>query len=112
MVRGRRLLDRAGGILRLAMLERHLEGARDRLARTARLLDAVNPDILLKRGYVRVSARGGAVVTTAAAARAAGAITLHFGDGAVDARVERGAASGYDKAKMAPSPKPEQPSLL
>ncbi|MFA5990593.1 MAG: exodeoxyribonuclease VII large subunit [Sphingomonas sp.] len=112
VVRGRRLLDKAGGVLRLAMLERHLESARDRLARTARLLDAVNPDALLSRGYVRVATRSGEVVATAATARMAGAITLHFGDGTVDARVERGGPSGYDRAKAAPSAQPEQPSLL
>lgn len=104
--RGQRQLERAAGILRPAMLARQLEAARDRLARTARLLDAVNPDGLLARGYVRVSAAGGAVVTTAAAARAAGAVSLHFGDGSVAARVERGSAKPYAK------PEGAQPTLL
>lgn len=46
------------------------------------------------------------MVTTAAQARAAGALTLHFADGAVGARVERDAATPYEKAK------PQQPKLL
>jgi exodeoxyribonuclease VII large subunit len=45
-------------------------------------------------------------VTTAAQARAAGALTLHFGDGKVDARVERDGGAPYGKGK------PEQPKLL
>jgi len=46
------------------------------------------------------------VLTSAAAARSAGALTLHFRDGPVDARVERPSPKAYDK------PKPDQPSLL
>ena len=106
VTRGRRQLDRAAAVLRPAMLARQLSSARDRLARTGKLLDALNPKGLLKRGYVLVEARGGGVVTTAAEARAAGALMLHFGDGAVAARVERTAPKPYDK------PVGAQPSLL
>ena len=104
--RGHRMLDRAAGALRPAILVRQLATARDRLARTARLLDAVNPDGLLARGYVRVAARDGRVVTTAAAARAAGSLALHFGDGVVAARVERAGGKPYDDRDAV------QPSLL
>ncbi|MFX8125946.1 exodeoxyribonuclease VII large subunit, partial [Acinetobacter baumannii] len=80
--RARRELDRTGAVLRPAMLEQRLEAARAHLERTARLLEAVNPDALLQRGYVRASARpDGTVLTSAAAAREAGALTLHFRDG-------------------------------
>ncbi|OYY66715.1 exodeoxyribonuclease VII large subunit [Sphingomonas sp. 28-62-11] len=106
VVRGRTQLDRVGAVLRPAMLERQLASARDRLGRTVQLLEAVNPSGLLKRGYVLVEARGGGVVTSAAQARGAGALTLHFGDGSVDARVERSGAKAYEK------PKTDQPSLL
>jgi exodeoxyribonuclease VII large subunit len=103
----RGVLDRSAGALRLSVLERRLEDARTRLDRTWRLAESLNPDKLLERGYVRVSARpSGAVVATSAAARTAGAITLHFRDGPVDARVERGGGKAYDKLS------PEQPSLL
>lgn len=106
VVRGRTQLDRVGAVLRPAMLERQLASARDRLGRTVQLLEAVNPSGLLKRGYVLVEARGGGVVTSAAQARGAGALTLHFGDGSVDARVERTGAKSYEKTKS------DQPSLL
>lgn len=103
----RGVLDRSAGALRLSVLERRLDDARIRLDRTWRLAESLNPDRLLERGYVRVSARpSGTVVTTSAAARAAGAVTLHFRDGPVDARVERTGGKAYDK------PGPEQPSLL
>ncbi len=106
VMRGRTQLDRVGAVLRPAMLERQLASARDRLGRTVQLLEAVNPSGLLKRGYVLVEARGGGVVTSAAQARAAAALTLHFGDGSVDARVERTGTKAYEK------PKSDQPSLL
>ena len=106
IARARMPLDRASAVLRPAMLERQLSVARDRLALTERLLAAVNPDALLQKGYVRVSTRSGTLVASAAAARAAGTVTLHFGDGSVDARLERTGAKPYDKAK------PDQPILL
>jgi len=61
---------------------------------------------VLDRGYARVTARaGGETLSAAAAVRAAGAVTLRFRDGSVDARVERSAARTY-------ADRPEQPSLL
>ncbi|MFM9827284.1 MAG: exodeoxyribonuclease VII large subunit [Sphingomonas sp.] len=116
VVRGQRLLDRAGGALRPVMLTRQLDAARDRLARTARLLEAVNPDALLGKGYVRVSARGGALVATAAAARQADVLALHFADGVVDTRVERNGPPAYakpeSKPKLPPTAKSDQPTLF
>ena len=128
-------LDRIGGALRPAVLLRHLE--RDlaqfgraaealrpatlerRLDRDRRQLDAawrlalsLNPDRVLERGYARVTARiGGATLTTADAARAAAALTLHFADGAVDARVEKAPVEKGGPRSYA-RPAGEQPSLL
>lgn len=103
----RGVLDRAAGALRPAVLERKLDTLRHRLDGAGKLLDAVNPDNLLQRGYVRVSAKAsGKVMASAADARAAGAITLHFRDGTVDARVERAGGKPYA------GDKPEQPDLF
>lgn len=106
----RGLLDRAGGALRPAVLERRLEGERVRLDAAWRLVGSLNPHQVLERGYARVTARGGKTLSDAGAARAAGAVTLHFHDGEVEAqvggRVERGGARAY------PPSKPDQPSLL
>ncbi|UIJ45183.1 exodeoxyribonuclease VII large subunit [Sphingomonas cannabina] len=107
LVRARRELDRAGGALRPSMLANRLSAARARLEAASRLLDAAHPDKPLERGYAWVAARpSGKVVTSAEAARGAGALTLHFKDGTVDARVERAGAKPY------PAAKPEQPNLL
>jgi len=62
---------------------------------------------VLDRGYARVTARvGGATLSSSAAVRGAGAVTLRFADGTVDARVERAGGKTYDRAPA------EQPSLL
>ena len=107
IARARAELDRSGGVLRPAVLDLRLNAARDRLDRTGRLLDSLNPDGLLKRGYVRVEARpSGAVVTSAAEAKRAAALTLHFADGKTDVRVERPGGKTYA------APVPEQPNLL
>jgi len=130
---GRRLADaerdlaKAGGALRPRLLQARVESDRRRLvavrlrpelmkkpladARLAldglwRLAESLHPEKPLKRGYAWVERRNGGVVATAAAARAAGALTLHFADGKVGARVERPAPAAYD------APKPEQPKLL
>jgi exodeoxyribonuclease VII large subunit len=109
---GRRVADargelaRASGALRPTLLRAKLDRAADRLAAVWRLAQSVNPENLLARGYAWVEGRGGAVVTSAAAARTAVALSLHFADGTVDARVER-APSG--SKREAP---PSQPSLL
>ncbi|HSX55413.1 MAG TPA: exodeoxyribonuclease VII large subunit, partial [Sphingomonas sp.] len=53
----RGVLDRAGGALRPAVLERKLDTLRHQLQGLDKLLDAVNPDNLLQRGYVRDGAK-------------------------------------------------------
>ena len=103
----RRALDRHAGVLRPAMLTRQLQAARARLDDLGRVLVAVNPDAPLGRGYVRVTARDGRTLTSAEAARGAGALTLRFRDGTVDAKVEKAGAKAYSSP-----PKPEQPTLL
>ncbi|KQM20917.1 exodeoxyribonuclease VII large subunit [Sphingomonas sp. Leaf24] len=101
----RRNLDRHGHALRPAMLTQRLAQARAQFEGTARMLGQVDPDNLLQKGYVRVTARAtGKTVTSAAEARAAGALQLHFGDGALDAKVERTPGRAYVS--------PAQPTLL
>ncbi len=107
LTRGRRDLDRAAGALRPAMLVQRLAAARQRLEGVGRHLDLVHPNRPLEKGYAWVEGRGtGKVLPNADAARAAGALTLRFIDGSVDARVERSGGRSY------PEPKAEQPTLL
>jgi len=101
----RRELDRRGGALRPAILSQRLAQSRARFDGAAKLLDSVNPDNLLQKGYVRVVARTtGKTIASAAEARAAGGLSLHFRDGTVDAKVERGTGRPYVE--------PTQPTLL
>jgi len=92
--------------LRPELVSARIADERERLDRLWRLAEQLHPDKPLARGYARVERRQGGVVGRAAEARAAGALTLHFADGAVPARVERSGSGSYVGAK------PEQPSLL
>ncbi|BCI71273.1 exodeoxyribonuclease VII, large subunit [Sphingomonas sp. S17] len=109
-------LDRAGAALRPAILERQVERGRDRLASTWRLVQSLNPDRILERGYARITARpGGETLSSAEAARAADTLTLRFRDGTVDVAVDQGglerpAPKTYDKPKREPKADPSQPS--
>jgi exodeoxyribonuclease VII large subunit len=113
-------LARVTGPLRLNLLERKWDRARERLDATRlsdrpirmkieqahhrleavwRIAEQLHPDKPLQRGYVRVEKRGGGVLTHAADATAAGALTLHFADGPVDARVEKDGTPAYAKPR-------------
>ena len=112
---GRRIADargelaHAGGALRPAVLTMRLARAQDRLAQLWRLAEAVHPNRPLARGYARVETRDGRVVANVAQARAAGAVSLVFADGAVPARVEGAPRASYDRKSEQPK---EQPKLL
>lgn len=100
-------LAHAAGALRPAVLARQVERARERLEGTWRLVQSLSPDRVLERGYARITARpGGETLGSAAAARAAGAVSLRFSDGVVDAKVERGGGKTYVSSE------PRQPTLL
>ncbi|PTQ13058.1 exodeoxyribonuclease VII large subunit [Sphingomonas oleivorans] len=98
--------------LRPEIIRARIADGRLNLARLWRLAEQLHPDKPLARGYARVERRpGGGTIATAGEAQAAGALTLVFADGRVDARVERDASSPYEKKKAA-APKPVQPKLL
>jgi exodeoxyribonuclease VII large subunit len=99
-------LARTAGALRPVVLAQKLAFARGRLDQLWRVAASLHPDGPLKRGYARIEKRGGGVVATSGAAKSASALTLHFADGAVDARVERGAAPAKE------SKSPAQPGLF
>ena len=95
--------------LRPILVERRIAEARARLDALWRVAQGLNPDRVLARGYARVEAAG-RVVTSAAAAREAGAMTLRFADGAVDVAA---ADAPSPRAKPRPPREPSnQPRLL
>ncbi|MEO1043858.1 MAG: exodeoxyribonuclease VII large subunit [Pseudomonadota bacterium] len=93
----------------------------ERLGALERLLAQCHPDAPLQRGYAKVTDMTGAIVDSAAAAKAAGEVGLHFSDGTVAAWIE-GAAKAEKASPVAPAPKParrkpagqnaDQPKLL
>jgi exodeoxyribonuclease VII large subunit len=95
---GRRGCDRRRGDIRTraVVLDRKLGAARgpETEARRARLdslaaaIAAHDPERVIARGYAVVDDREGNLVTSAQAAREAGAVRLSFADAHVDARIE------------------------
>jgi exodeoxyribonuclease VII large subunit len=74
--------------LRTELLTERIARAEDRLASLWRLAELAHPDRPLKRGFARVTDRAGKTLTHAADAVAAKMLTLHFGDGTVEASTE------------------------
>ena len=89
--------------LRPEFVQRTIDDGRERLDRLWRVAESLHPEAPLSRGYAKVERRDGQVVTSAANARKAGALTIRFGDGAVDAKVERSAAASYAGGDRQPS---------
>jgi exodeoxyribonuclease VII large subunit len=58
-----------------------IAGQRERLDALARLMVSLNPDTVLERGYVRVTAADGRTLVSRAAAAKEAALSLHFRDG-------------------------------
>src|SRR3546814_9322128 len=85
-------------------LFRSLTDSRVALDRLARLAASLDPDRPLSRGFARVM-DGDRLVSSAAAAQAAGQVTLKFKDGEVDAdiseRLEKSAGTATSKTSKA-----------
>jgi exodeoxyribonuclease VII large subunit len=81
-------LSGAAPRLRPELLTDRIQRAEDRLASLWRLAELAHPERPLKRGFARVTDRTGKTLTHAAEAVAARAVTLHFGDGKVEATTD------------------------
>ncbi|MDE2302535.1 MAG: exodeoxyribonuclease VII large subunit, partial [Sphingomonadales bacterium] len=64
-----------------ALLHRRFQAAAAQLDAAARILQSLDPDVILAKGYVRVTTPDGATLTSRAAAAAQPALALHFRDG-------------------------------
>ncbi len=98
-----------------ALVTRRIDTARGQLAALARIAQSLNPDNVLERGYVRVTASDGRTLTSRAAAAGEAALALHFRDGVLEAVPAGGDAPvrGAPRPKPAPRPAPpEQGKLL
>jgi len=89
--------------LRRDVLDQRVERLSDRLSAAWKMAGLVHPERPLSKGYVRVTSRAGATLTSASDARNAALLTLRFGDGSLDAAVE-GAASPRSVERQARRP--------
>ena len=96
--------------LRGELLTERIARAHDRLQSLWRLAELAHPDRPLKRGFARITDRAGKTLTLAAEANAARELTLHFGDGTVDATVGSAAvpATRVERPKRAPYVAPQR----
>ena len=88
--------------LRPELLKDRIERASDKLASLWRLAELAHPDRPLKRGFARVTTRSGATIVRAADAIAEQRLTIHFGDGNVD-------ATTGSQGELAPPPVERRP---
>ena len=81
-------LNLVSGRLRRDLLDQRIARLTEKLSAAWKMAELVHPERPLSKGYVRVTSRDGRTLTHAEEARTAGSLSLHFGDGAVDATVD------------------------
>ena len=86
-------MNLVAGRLRRDLIDQRIARLSERLAAASKMAELVHPERPLSKGYVRVTSRDGRTLTRSPDAKAAGRLTLHFGDGAVDAVVEGASAA-------------------
>lgn len=96
-------LNLVAGRLQRELIDRRIQQLGERLAAAWKMAELVHPERPLSKGFVRVTSRTGLTLTHAAQARSEGLLTLHFGDGPVDASVD-----GNDKTRPALERKPRR----
>ena len=101
-------LQRVAGRLSLPLVTAQVQTARGRLEGLARLFVSLDPDKVLSRGYVRVSA-GGRTLTTKAGAAREQSLVLHFQDGELSVSTGAGAPrpAGRSKPPATPDDSPQ-----
>jgi exodeoxyribonuclease VII large subunit len=103
-------LNLVAGRLRRELIDQRIVRLSERLSAAWKMAELAHPERPLSKGYVRVTSRDGQTLTRAADARAAQRLTLHFGDGAVDARIDDAPAPVERKRRR--SYIPPQPGLF
>ena len=105
-------LNLVAGRLRRDVIDQRLSRLTEQLGGLWRLAELAHPDKPLSRGFARVTSRDGKTLTHARAAREAQRLTLHFGDGTVDASVDGSPAPSPVEQKRRKSYMPPQPGLF
>ena len=111
-------LNLVAGRLRRELLDQRISRLAERVSAAWKMAELAHPERPLSKGYVRVTSRDGRTLTHVADARASQRLTLHFGDGTVDASVDCGRPSPAVEPKRRksyippPPPPPSQPGLF
>jgi exodeoxyribonuclease VII large subunit len=105
-------LNLVAGRLRRDLIDQRIARLSERLGAAWKMAELAHPERPLSKGYVRVTSRDGHTLTHAPDARAARRLTLHFGDGAVDATVDGAAAPQPVEPKRRKPYMPPQPGLF
>jgi exodeoxyribonuclease VII large subunit len=100
-------LNLVAGRLRSELIEQRILRLSEKLGAAWKMAELAHPERPLSKGYVRVTTRDGRTLTSAGDAREAQRLTLRFGDGALDASVDRSAQPVEPKRRkpyMPPQP--------
>jgi exodeoxyribonuclease VII large subunit len=97
------------GRLRRELLDQRIARLSEQLAAAWKMAELVHPERPLARGFARVTSRHGRTLMRVDEARSERLLTLHFGDGALDASVDGGGTARPVEPKrrkpyMAPQP--------
>jgi exodeoxyribonuclease VII large subunit len=104
-------MNLVAGRLQRELIDRRIRQLTERLASAWKMADLVHPERPLSKGFVRVTSRAGQTLTRADQARAERLLTLHFGDGPVEASVDGGGSKPVER-KSRRSYMPPQPGLF
>jgi exodeoxyribonuclease VII large subunit len=99
-------LNLVAGRLRRELVDQRIGRLGERLAALWAMAELAHPDRPLGRGFARITDRAGKTLIHARDAREAKRLTLHFGDGPVDAAVE-----GSDGQRRPVESKPRKPYI-
>ena len=105
-------LNLVAGRLRREVLDQRIARLTERLGAAWKMAELVHPERPLSKGYVRVTSRDGTTLTHARGAREAQRLTLHFGDGNVDASVDGVRSAQPVEPKRRKPYIPPQPGLF
>jgi exodeoxyribonuclease VII large subunit len=105
-------LNLVSGRLRRDLIDQRIAHLTERLSAAWKMAELVHPERPLSKGYVRITSREGTTLTHVADARAAQRLTLHFGDGTVDATVDGRAEVPKVEPKRSKPYMPPQPGLF
>jgi exodeoxyribonuclease VII large subunit len=81
-------MNLVAGRLQRELIDRRVAQLTERLAATWKMAQLVHPERPLSKGFVRVTSRSGQTLTHTDQARAERLLSLHFGDGIVEASVD------------------------